>query len=153
MSVPGNTTIDEVKEWLRERIDDGVECPCCTQFCKVYRRRLSSHTARILIGMWRAGGQGWVHLPSLGLGHADEAKARYWGLIEPQPGLRDDGSPRTGWWRLTPTGAAFVRGQGKIAKYAYVYDGRVLEMDNSEWVTIEDLLGTKFDYSELMAGR
>ena len=33
-------TLGEARDWLRERIEDGEECPCCRQFAKVYRRRL-----------------------------------------------------------------------------------------------------------------
>jgi hypothetical protein len=148
------TTLEEAQEWLRSRVDDGAPCPCCSQFAKVYRRKLTSATARALVLMYREAGDGWVYFPDLlGRKQADEAKARYWGLIEERRAQRDDGSQRNGWWRLTPWGVRFVRGQATIAKYARIYDGRCLGLDYSEGtVNIREALGTRFSYDDLMAG-
>jgi len=134
-------------------VDEGERCPCCEQFAKVYRRKITSHTAMVLIAMWRKGGTDWVSLPALGMGHADEAKARYWGLIEAKPDeVRDDGSSRTGWWRLTDRGRRFVLNLTSIPKYVRIYDGRALSMDDSQQINIADALGTKFNYFDLMGG-
>src|SRR5262245_9685330 len=145
-------TLGQARDWLREHVDDGAPCPLCGQYAKVYRRKLTAHTAVLLIAMYRKAGSNWVHWPSLGLGHADEAKARYWGLIEAKPDeIREDGSSRTGWWRLTALGVAFVCNRITIAKYARIYDGRCLGL-RGEHVTIGDVLGTKFNYDHLMDG-
>ena len=146
-------TLATVIEWLRERVDEGVHCPACGQHAKVYRRKITTATARTLVLMLREAGTDWVHLPTLlGRSQADEAKARYWGLIEEQQGEREDGSNRVGWWRLTPLGVQFVRRQVRIPKYALIYDGRCLALDDAEAVSIDDALGTKFRYDDLMAG-
>jgi hypothetical protein len=150
-----STPLSEVRDWLFERADEGVACPACTQFTKVYKRTLTSHTARIMIAMHRCheNGEEWVYLPGLGLGHADEAKARYWGLIEGRPDeLRADGSSRTGWWRLTPAGRQFVLRMLRVPKYARIFDGDVLNLMAGETVDIDDVLGTRFNYDDLMRG-
>lgn len=83
----------------------------------------------------------------------DEAKARYWNLIEAMPNVRrDDGSDRVGWWRLTAQGISFVRNEIVIAKHARIYDGRCLGLDNTQLVSIIDVLGKRFNYRELMDG-
>jgi hypothetical protein len=146
------TTLAEAREWLRVRVDDGETCPCCEQFAKVYRRKLTAPVARVLIAMYRHNRDGWVYLPALGLSRGDEAKARYWDLIEGLDGERDDGSKRVGTWRLTGKGIAFVRNQIRVPKYARIYDGRCLNMDPAETVCITDVLGTRFNYADLMAG-
>jgi hypothetical protein len=156
-TIPDTATLATARDWLRERIDNGQHCPCCTQFAKVYRRKVTSPMARVLIAMHAERVDGtdvFVNLPRLGLSRGDEAKARYWGLIEPMPDtVRDDGSTRTGWWRLTPYGRAFVRNQVKIPKYVRIYDGRCIGYaDDDAEVSILDALGTRFNYSELMAG-
>ena len=58
---------------------------------------------------------------------------------------------RAGWWRLTEQGSAFVQGLMKVQKYAKIYDSRLLKLDG-ELVTIRDVLGSRFNYDELMRG-
>lgn len=146
--------LDEARRWLRQQADEGAKCPCCNQFTKVYRRKITSQTARAMVLMWREAGNDYVYMPTLlGRKQADETKARYWGLIEEAPEVRDDGSSRVGVWRLTPKGVAFVRGMTRVPKYARIYDGRCLGFDDTELVDIYDALGTRFNYSDLMAGQ
>lgn len=156
--IPGqDATIAEGRAWLQANMyDDIVSCPCCAQDVKVYKRKLSAASARVLIAMWYKAEFDWVHLPTLGVlttGRGDECKARYWGLIEAMPDARrEDGSDRVGWWRLTPLGAKFVQGKAVIQKYAVVYDSRCLELTGED-VTIVDSLGEGFNYRDLMEGR
>lgn len=146
------TTLQQVQNWLRQHADTGVDCPACTQRVQVYRRKVTSGMARALIDIYRAGALDWIHVPSILTGQrADEGKLAYWGLIEEEKIKRPDGG-RAGYWRVTPRGELFLRGQLSIPKYARVYNGRVLGFDSTEMVTIKDALGTKFDYTELMAG-
>ncbi len=160
LSVVSGPTLAETREFLAENRDDGVTCPACDQFVKVYRRKLTSVTARILIAMHHTPGdaEGYMHLPTMrlhvpGAGGGDSIKAAYWQLIEPMPNVeRDDGSNRTGWWRLTPRGEAFVRDTLRIPTYALIYDGACLGHDESTTVGIRDVLGTRFHYDDLMAG-
>jgi hypothetical protein len=150
-------SLRDAQDWLRERLDEGEHCPCCTQFAKVYRRRLTSSSARALIGMYNKARLDWVDVPRLGVltsGRGDECKARYWGLIEPYPdAVREDGSSRVGLWRLTPAGEQFVLNKSLIPKHALVYDTRLLSLDDRDGqVSIVDCLGKKFNYRELMDG-
>ena len=62
----------------------------------------------------------WLHVPSYiaemvadhprraAAVRGDWAKLKFWGLIEEKPDVRDDGSPRVGYWRMTPLGRQFV---------------------------------------------
>jgi hypothetical protein len=98
-----------------------------------------------------------VWLPSMPEGkHGDTAKARYWGLIEApdEPLSRPDGSTRVGWWRLTDLGAQWVRGEVAVPSYALVYNGQLLELDDSRGTTtVRDALGSRFNYNDLMEGK
>jgi hypothetical protein len=146
-------TLDQLRAWLSEHRDEGVHCPGCNQYAKVYRRSVTVGIARVLIAMYRDGGDdaGWVYIPSLrGIEKGgDTAKARYWGLIEELPERREDGG-RVGWWRLTDQGKAFVRGEVAVPYRARVYDGHLLELVDDRMVTIRDALGTAFNYDNLM---
>lgn len=149
-------TLREARALLRELIEDGHKCPVCTQFSKVYKRKIHASMARALISIYRASyweKKHWVEISKL-LPHnqvADAAKLRYWGLIEEEPSVRSDGSERTGFWRITVKGIDFVRGRCAVEKYAKLYDGRCLGFEG-DVVLIQESLGKNFNYSELMAG-
>ncbi|HWY36093.1 MAG TPA: hypothetical protein VNX68_15720, partial [Nitrosopumilaceae archaeon] len=44
-------TVEEAKKFLRKNFDLGVNCPCCGQLVKNWRRKLDSRMARALIGL------------------------------------------------------------------------------------------------------
>lgn len=148
-----HTTIEAAKNWLRARVDEGERCPVCTQFSKVYRRAIHGTMARSLILAYRTHGFEWFHLATLtkrtGRG-GEEGKLRYWGLLEEECETIPDG--RSGWWRVTPKGRAFILGQITVPRHARIYDGRLLNLDPTEIVDIRDTLGKKFDYDQLMNG-
>lgn len=151
---PDTALLGEAREWLRDEAQTGpgASCPCCTQHTKVYRRSLNAAMTFGLIRAYRQVGLQVFHMPTV-LNHiaGDHAKLRYWGLIEEQPVRRDDGG-RAGWWKVTDLGEAFVRGTVKVFKYALIFDGRLLRLDDTGgYVTVVEALGEKFDWAELMA--
>jgi len=161
------TTIDAAKEWLRNHTAKGGECPCCRQRVQFYNRPLTSSMAYVLILIDRycRSHTDWLHVPShlssLGVGEAarggDWAKMVHWGLITREPGgVRRDKSSRTGFWRTTDLGHAFVAGTASVRKHVLMYNKKPLpkeEQDpNPPLVSIRDSLGNRFDYEKLMAG-
>ena len=143
-------TLAQARDQLRDLVDRGCQCPCCTQYAKVYRRKINSGMARSLIRMWRLAGTDWINVPtSIGARSREEGKLAYWQLVEESTDVRDDGG-RAGWWRVTERGAQFVTNQLKVPKYARVYDGRCLGL-RGELVTIRRCLSSRFDYDELMS--
>ena len=153
----GRMTLDESKPILREQAQNGGgECPLCTLFVKVYSHKCDSAMARTLIVMYRrgAGGQ-FVHVPSLpvwgGKGdHHKVSQLSWWDLVTEEKVRRPDGG-RAGYWCMTRTGIDFVERRLTIPKYALIFDARVLGHDGPQ-VGIEDCLGDKFNYRELMDG-
>lgn len=151
MEASESTTLVEAVEWLEERLEEGAECPCCGQYAKVYRNRtISGRMASDLITAYKAVGDGeWFRLPDFDTTH-ETSKLSHWELIEEKPGLRDDGAKHAGWWRITSRGRQFVLNQIAVPKRAMIYNGELLGLDDAESVTITDVLGTKFNYAELM---
>lgn len=149
-------TLADAQEWLRERVDHGDRCPCCTQLAKVYRRRLSHVPAAVLVVMHREDGCDWTHVPTLVKRHLRSLAHQggyatlgaYWRLIEEESDKREDGG-RAGYWRLTDLGADFVRSRTLVPKYARLYDGRCLGFAG-ELVDIRECLGQRFNFDELM---
>lgn len=146
-------TLGRTKEWLDQHREEGVCCPACGQFAKVYTRKINSGMARALVLMYRAGGEDFVHKPSVlgGVGSAarDESLLRYWGLLEEESAMRPDGG-RAGWWRVTHLGFEWIHGMTKVLSHARVYDGELLGLVG-DMVTIEECLGSKFNLSQLLA--
>lgn len=152
-------TLSEAREWLRGRLDHGAACPCCTQFAKVYRRRLNHVPAAALLALYRDARRDWAHLPTVvkrrlpGVAHQGgySVLTAHWGLIEEEVEiLRDDGG-RSGYWRVTGRGEMFVHCEITVPKYARIYDGRCLGCEGDR-VSIIDALGARFDYTALMWG-
>lgn len=149
MTFPDDMLLSAARDQLRELVDDGYRCPLCTQFAKVYRRKLNSGMARSLIRMYRRAGLDWINVPTqIPARSREEGKLRYWGLVEEAGDLRDDGG-HAGWWRVTEQGGAFVRRELLVPKYARIYDSRCLGL-HGELVSITECLGSRFDYGELM---
>ena len=150
------------QDWLRKLVNDGVRCPCCTQWAQVYYRTINSGMAigAIRLYRWQQDHPGeFAHLPTIvGRRSSEEAKLSYWHLLEEEPATRPDGG-RTGRWRLTNSGIEWVKGTTTMPWYAKVYNDRVL------WYSLEsrsgqvkgrksirDALGDGFDYNDLMGG-
>ena len=156
---PNTVTLEEAKAWLRARFEDGAECPCCTQFVKLYKRKLNSSMARGLIVLYhhqvRVGPNEWVHIPSLFrekkvCSSNDGALLRFWDVIERQGGEREDGSDRIGYYRITDLGRAFVEDRVRVPKYVYLYNQEPIGRKDPTTISIQESLGSRFSYSELM---
>lgn len=147
--MPEPYTLAQAKADLGALLSEGTTCPCCGQFAKVYKRKLHSAMARDLILAYRRAGTEWFHVRQV-LGHdgGDFAKLAMWDLIEEAGERRPDGG-RAGWWQITESGVLFVSGLGQVSKYARVYNGRRINL-TGPLVTIEDCLGERFNYHQLM---
>lgn len=160
-------TLAEMRALVRAKRGEGVECPCCGQFAKVYRRKLASTMARSLVVVfWHQHEHPeaeWVDLTALLLANSmiaantNAALLKHWGLLEPKGGVREDGSKRVGLHRITDLGRRFVRAEVRVFKYVFLYDEELLGKSDggyarAEFVTIQEALGDRFNYSELMAG-
>ncbi len=163
-------TLEQAKAWLRSHFETGAQCPLCTQYVKLYKRKLNASMAYVLVLIYRwhraqpEGHKEWLHVPShiakeggdnarqTAAIRGDWAKLKHWGLIEEYPAKREDGSKRIGYYRITPQGIAFVRGQSSVQAYIWIYNETVLQRPVLERVSIRDTLDKKFHYADLMAG-
>lgn len=164
---PQNVSLEDAKKWLRARFGKGAPCPCCNQFVKRYKRPFSKSMAYVLllISCYFRGDavEEWLHVPSYiaemvadhprraAAVRGDWAKLKFWGLLEEKPDVREDGSPRVGYWRLTRLGRQFVERQVKVPSHIFIYNGEVLRRTVEDQITIDDALGTDFSYDEIMS--
>lgn len=155
-----NSSLKDARDWLRQRVDDGETCPCCKQFAKVYPRMIYGKMAAALIRLHAVSRPdfSFVHVSKIDVPtirsvvfSGDFAKLALWELIEPMPKDEKDKTKRAnGSWRITQRGIDFVNGKITVPKYVKIYDGRRIGFDDSEMVSIQNCLGEKFDYAELM---
>jgi hypothetical protein len=149
---PDLVTLAQARIWLREHLDEGTYCPCCGQWAKIYRWSLYGTAARLLMRFYRAGGTGaFVESKAVkGISQGSASHLAFWQLVEHEPDRRPDGG-KSGWWRVTTQGEAFLQGRLLIPKYAYVYDGNVLRHDGDP-TSVYNVLGEQFDWREHMEG-
>lgn len=147
------TTVAEARAYLNSGLRKGVKCPCCTQYCRVYKRQIHSTIARMLIKLYGLGsGHHYIKLlmPTTSTAGGDFSLLRYWGLVEE---MEDDGvkdSKNTGYWKITETGKQFVRREIPMQKHAEVYNGKLVKLTGDD-VLIDQCLGKRFSYWELMS--
>jgi hypothetical protein len=142
----------------RERLNDiletgeGTYCRLCKQHAQVYRRVIFSTMAKHLITAYQKHGREWFQKSkTIKDTSGNWAKLSLWGLIEEESVRKPDGG-RSGWWRLTPLGVRFVKRRETLPKWVLTYNADIIEVDDSVMVGIEDALGTKFRYDDLMRG-
>ena len=141
----------QARQGFSLNLRDGTTCPVCDQFCKEYKRKLSSNSARFLISLVKKYEQTLqpVHHTECSYTSRDYPALAWFGLAHTH--RSDDGSKRTsGFWEPTPLGIDFVYRRKEICKYLFTYNGKVTSIDPSETVDIKEILGTKFSYQELM---
>lgn len=156
-------SLDSAKSFVSKNRKEGVVCPCCGQFSKIYKRKLNStmsYGLLVFINVNRRNGFGkYYHM--LEIAKADKrfqncsrggdfAKLAYWGFITemPKDPKRTD-SRTSGFWKATENGVLFSEGKITVPKYVYVYNQKAQGFSD-EQINIKESLGNAFNYSELM---
>jgi len=149
------STIAEGKQYLRDNWKEGVICPCCGQFVKLYKRKLNSGMAIALYRIFREG-EVWIavkdfmRVNKFHNGH-DWTLLRHWGLLEEKP--KDNNDKVSGYWRITGKGMDFVFNAIRVPKHITIFNNKFYGYDNpTDTVCFKDCIGDKFDYNELMYG-
>lgn len=145
-------TLEEAKTLLKKEWKNGVECPACTQYVKLYPIKIPAVAVADLTRLWGlVDGQVGVydHVSRFSnLASRSFAKLQYWKLIEAQP--NDDPEKRTsGMWALTDLGKKFVEGDAKVPNRCYIFNMKCYGTSPKE-VDVREALGNKFNYEELM---
>ena len=141
-AVDRGTTLVEAKAKLAVGVqNDGILCPCCGQFDKIYRRKLNTGMAQALYEFYTVAEKDPVHIRNIQVRGGDYAKLQYWGLLA---------DCQFGMWQVTDAGEAFLRGIVAVQQYADVYHGQLLQFSGA-YTMFATAAGSKFDKTELMA--
>ena len=146
-------TLEEAKQFIRDNFQEGSSCPCCGQFVKLYKRKLTSGMAKALINLYYASSRStkrYIHITDLGhLNGGEFAQLQRWGLIVEQPN-EDEEKRTSGMWAITYDGMSFVEKLRTVPSHVYTYNGKTIKFSVKE-TNIEQALGNKFHYTELMS--
>lgn len=143
------STIPKLRDRWQETIEaDGGHCPICDKWGKVYKMKLSQALALSLKWIAEHGdSEGWVDVQTFGPRWMLRAKTYpllvHWGMVESK-------SQRSGIWRATMKGRAFLGGADVAPSAVYIYDNRLWALD-SETTTFRGCFGVHFDFDELMS--
>ena len=143
------TPLKEARDYVDARARDGVECPCCRHFVKVYRRKLHREMATFLIHLvrqYRRTGE-WTHVRDLDAAgtrksSTDASYLVHWGLLERRG---------RGEYRPTEEGIDFVMDRIEVSRWVELRNNEPQDF-SSETVSVVNALGSPFDYKALMRG-
>lgn len=154
-------TIEEAQAFLKKNQDEGVSCPCCGQYVKLYHRSITSSMAWALLLVHRHMEKNpkleWVHVQSFlkkqpvpaAVMSGDFSKMLHWQLIIKKHGVREDGSKRVGFYALTEKGKLFCKNKVSVKEKAHLYNQSLFGFSGKD-VNIREVLKKKFDYDQLM---
>lgn len=154
VAIDENESLAHAHAQVWAELDRGTFCPCCQRSARRYPRPLHAEMAVFLVRLVRAFDQDkvWWHLRDLLPGGDQAPKAStdgsylvLWGLVKRHP-------ERTGLYRPTPAGIAFVRGRTTVPKVAWVYDGRASHF-SKEVLGIRQALEERLDVLAMLSDR
>lgn len=146
----------QIDEKIKATCESGVYCPMCGQYAKKYRRKFNSAIARFLIKLYRFQTVYDRYYTTRELYPRDNKAstegvlARHWGLLEVREVQNMGGAP-AGTFKLTDQGRRFVNRLAYVNSHAWIYNGECLGLDG-DLLGIEQALGNKFKYDELLSG-
>lgn len=167
VSGAGVETLAQARKRVQGNLREGIRCPCCEQYIKLYKRTLNASMAVALLLLYReyrmTGTAEWVHFQSYiadlpihpklasSLHGGTAAKLRFWGFIELKPEAKA-GSRSTnvrGFFRITEKGIAFAKGEIRVPKHMLVLSNKRVGSEGPS-INIKLALQERFDYDELM---
>ena len=160
---PGaNATLQEARNWLLKALISlapkrkGVQCPCCDRHDQIYGRNLNAGLALFLLRISQRFGDEWFHVNKDVTNHrdfnADYGKLEHWGFIERMSENSGPNKKSSGYWRVTPKGHQFVRGEIKVPTPILVLNNEAIGVAmNAVQIDIDTALAASGrSYAELL---
>ena len=154
-----NVVLEEVKKdmHLERENSDGVKCPLCDRLSKIYKRSISKNMCDFLISLIKGTQDpaicrnGWIHHKNTTYDSRDYPWVAQWGLAETQ--FDEEKKKRTsGMWRPTELGIKFAKGEIKVPKYIFTYNGKVTKVSDEMVSFTQAYQNNKFNYDKFMKG-
>lgn len=154
VNVDAGLTVAQAHAQLWPALDEGAFCPVCQRMARRYARPFHKEMAIFLVYLVRAFlAQGkhkeYIELRGLLPGNRYSPKSSTdgsylveWRLIKRKP-------KEPGWYMPSPAGIAFVRGQTRVPKIAWIYAKQAHHF-SQEQISITDALATEIDVMAML---
>lgn len=152
-------SLSQARTIVRNSLEQGIKCPCCHRFAKLYRRKLHSGMSSRLVrcyALTKATSAEWVHVSDIyrwihfkSVAPNDFPYLENWGLIIAKPTNPHEDQKSSGYWKITEKGKKFVSGQLRVARHVFIYDN-IVDSFSDDTTDIYESLGSRFSYQELM---
>jgi len=147
-------TIKDAKWFLRNNWVAGTKCPCCSQNVKLTPTKIDPPMAmwlKALVDEYERTND-WVDLKTMEKlvkqRNGNYAKLRHWKLIESNKVNTDVKKRRSGQWKPTDTGIAFVNMQLSVPERVFLYNSTAYKC-SEQFVNFTDCAKSEFDFREL----
>lgn len=153
----------DVKAFFEE--DESIEAFVFPKYYQVYKRKISSSMIKAMFYLYKwhkiNGFDKWCKLSDyitqfkepVVVCSGDNPKLRHWGLIEMKSEIdgdvRDDGSDRTGYYRLTQFGNDFLHGKIAVSEYIFVCNKEVIG-NSKTLTTVQNCIKNKFNFRDIL---
>lgn len=145
--------LQDAQRLVHDGMKQGIECPCCRQFCKIYARKFNSNMAMFLCSLVReyyAAGAKPVHYSKCKFRGRDYPYIAGWELAGTS--TANSGQKRTsGFWYPSQKGVDFVKGQITIPSHALYFNQQLVGFSDDQ-INIRQAFSTPFTYQQLMEG-
>ncbi len=153
------TKLNEAIQFVNDNKNKGCVCPCCGQIARMYKRKLNSGMAIVLLEMYKyhvEKGDNYFHIEnhltkhSIHSGH-DWALLVNWDLIREMPKEKDESSnsKTSGMWKITNKGKLFIKNTINVPTHILMYNN-MFEGFSDTQTSIKESLDKNFNYDELM---
>lgn len=155
--------MEDVKAYFKE--DPTIESFVFPKYYQVYRRKISSSMVKAMFYLYRwhqqNGFDKWCKLSDyisqfkepVVVCSGDNPKLRHWGLIEMKSetdgDVRDDGSDRTGYYKLTQFGNDFLHGKIVVHEFLFICNKEVIGKSETN-TNVKQCIKNKFDFREIL---
>lgn len=138
----------EAQDRVQQGREKGIDCPCCGQYVKIYKRKLNANMATFLaslVNIYEYTHE-WVPYSKCKFRGRDYNYITCWGLA--LTGRDATGKKRTtGLWKPTVKGIDFVHGTISVPTHVFLLDNEVQGFSSST-TFLADV--DRFNFSELM---
>ena len=149
---PNREAVETIRSYIAAHVEKGIDCPCCDQFVRLYKRKLNANMTRFLCSLVRIslarGRDAWVNFRDCEFDGRDYPYIALWGLAETKSN-EDASKKNSGLWKPTQKGIDFVLAGLRVPSHVHVLNNRIVGWSD-ETVGARDSLGTSFNYDELM---
>lgn len=156
LSTAAKEIMAQITDVVSKHAEQGLDCPCCGRYVKLYKRKLHNEMATFLMQLvqqYRSKPR-WYStrelVTSARKASTDGSYLVHWGLIERKSSQNSSGGS-CGMYRPTKLGIKFSQNKVSVPSHLHMICGEVAGF-SPEHIYIKDCLESPFEFAQLMGG-